>query len=345
VRKIFQFATALAATCVTSVTCSAAIVTIGASRDATIFENNVNNGSGGGNGLFAGTNGAGNSPRRALIGFDVAGSIPAGSLLEDVHLTLTLGQFPNVGAVATSTIGLHRLAADWGEGTTQQQIPSNDTFGGLGQGAAATEGDVTWNARFFSASAPSPWTAPGGDVAATVSASTVVTRTLTPPIRRTQRRALISDVRGWLDNPSSNFGWMLVSADEVTPATFRGFYSRQTATAAFRPQLSVTFALAGDFDGNDVVNALDLANWKTGFGTSAGATHAQGDADADGDVDGDDFLIWQRQLGMSALASPSTAPTPEPTAGVLGGIAALSLRVVARRRRIVAAPSSYRSRT
>jgi hypothetical protein len=315
-------------------TCSAATVVLGASRDATIFENNVNNGSGGGNGLFAGTNGAGNSPRRAPIGFDVAGSIPAGSLLQDVHLTLTLGQFPNVGAVATATIGLHRLAADWGEGATQQQIPPNDTFGGLGQGAAAAEGDVTWNARFFSATTPTLWTTPGGDFAPTASATTVVTRTLTAPYTWNSTPELISDVRGWLDDPTSNFGWMLVGADEVTPATFRGFYSRQTATAAFRPQLSVTFALAGDFDGNDVVNALDLANWQAGFGTSAGASHAQGDANADGDVDGDDLLIWQRQLGMTALSSPATAPAPEPAAGVLTGFAMLCLRAAARRRRL-----------
>lgn len=325
-----------AVTClaVVSGTCSAATVVLGASRDATIFENNVNNGSGAGNGLFAGTNGAGNSPRRALIGFDVAGSIPAGALLQDVHLTLTLGQFPNVGAVATATIGLHRLAADWGEGATQQQIPPNDTFGGLGQGAAATEGDVTWNARFFSPTTPTPWSTPGGDFAAAASATTIVTRALTTPYTWNSTPELIGDVRAWLDSPASNFGWMLVGADEVTPATFRGFYSRQTATAAFRPQLSVTFALAGDFDGNDVVNALDLANWRTGFGTSVGASHSQGDANADGDVDGDDLLIWQRQLGMSALASPATVPTPEPAAGVLTGLAIFGLRAAARRRRV-----------
>ena len=127
---------------------------------------------------------------------------------------------------------------------------------------------------------------------------------------------------------------MLVGADEVTPATFRGFYSRQTATAAFRPQLSVTFALAGDFDGNDVVNSFDLANWKAGFGTSVGATHAQGDANADGDVDGDDFLVWQRQLGTSAVASASTAGVPEPTSVILVGMAALCLGEAVRRHRI-----------
>jgi hypothetical protein len=324
-RKTFAIAFAAALLAASKEQSSAATVTIGASRDATIFENNVNNGSGGGNGLFAGTNGAGNSPRRALIAFDVAAVVPAGSRIQETKLTLFLGQFPNVGAVAESTIGLHRLSADWGEGTTQQQIPPNDTFGGLGQGAPAVEGDVTWNARFHSATTPLPWTAPGGDFELAISASTVVTRTLTAGYSWESTNELVDNVQGWLNDPASNFGWMMVNADELTSATFRGFYSRHTATAALRPQLIVSYVLAGDFDGNDVVNVLDLASWKAGLGTSVGATHSQGDADADGDVDGSDFLIWQRQVGSIAPAAPTTSPVPEPGGLILLVLASASV--------------------
>src|SRR5687767_15900967 len=92
-------------------------VVIGAIRDATIFENNVFNGSGGGNGLFAGTSGAQNSPRRASIAFDVTASVPVGAIIQHVQLALFLGQFPNVGAVATSTIGLQdRKSVVWERG-------------------------------------------------------------------------------------------------------------------------------------------------------------------------------------------------------------------------------------
>ena len=317
-------------------------MTIEASRDATIFENNVNNGSGGGNGLFSGTNGAQNSPRRALIGFDVAGNVPAGALIQDVQLTLFLGQFPNVGAQPTSTIGLHPVTADWSEGTTQQQFPPNDTFGGLGQGAPAVNGDVTWNARVFSATTPTPWTATGGDFVPAVSASTVVTRTLLSGYVWGSTEALVSDVQGWIENPASNFGWMLVNAQETTPATFRAFYSHETATAALRPQLSLTYVMAWDFDANDVVDAADLANWKANFGASGVATHAQGDADGDRDVDGSDFLVWQRQLGSGAPASPSTASVPEPATLMLACVAALGMAETARRTRptgVAGAPS------
>src|SRR5262245_57590830 len=75
---------------------SGATITIGASKDVTIFQNNVNNSSGGGYGLFAGTNGTG-SPRRALIDFDIAGNLPAGATIQSVQLTLILGQVAGSG--------------------------------------------------------------------------------------------------------------------------------------------------------------------------------------------------------------------------------------------------------
>ena len=50
--------------------------------------------------------------------------------------------------------------------------------------------------------------------------------------------------------------------------------------------------LIGDFSGNLVVDAADLAQWEGAF-----ATNASGDADGDGDSDGQDWLAWQRSLG------------------------------------------------
>lgn len=299
---------------------TAMTMTLGAKQDATMFQNNPDNGSGGGNGLFAGTNGAQTSPRRALIAFDVAAGLPSGVVIHDVDLTLFLGQFPNVGAVASSTIGLHPVLSSWGEGLTQLQNPPNDTFGGLGQGAAALDGDVTWNNRFHSASTPTPWTNAGGDFEPTSSASIAVTRNLNTGYVWESTAAMVDDVQGWLDAPQTNFGWMLKNADEVTPATFRGFYSRQTATAGLRPQLTVSFSLPGDFDHNDVVDAADLMVWQSNAGLGSGALHTQGDADLDGDVDGGDFLVWQRQVGQTP-SPPDLAAIPEPATAALMAVA------------------------
>ncbi|MBA4107866.1 MAG: hypothetical protein C0485_19205 [Pirellula sp.] len=70
--------------------------------------------------------------------------------------------------------------------------------------------------------------------------------------------------------------------------------------------------LLGDFNGDSVINADDLATWQTGFGTTIAASGAQGDADGDHDVDGADFLAWQRQVG-STLMVAATDAVPEPS--------------------------------
>jgi hypothetical protein len=41
---------------------------------------------------------------------------------------------------------------------------------------------------------------------------------------------------------------------------------------------------------------------------------------ADGDVDGDDFLVWQRELGMTGSVV-ALSEVPEPTCGTLAVVA------------------------
>jgi hypothetical protein len=202
----------------------AATVTIGASKDSSIYSNHVDRGTGGGNALITGTNGQ-DAPRRALIAFDVAGSVPAGAVIQSVTMTLTLGQLPTSPS-ETSLIELHRIAADWGEGTTQRQTPPNDSFGGMGQGAPASDGDVTWSARFWGMT-PTLWNSPGGDFAPLASTTAVIGQPLDVPYSWPSTAAAVSDVQSWLDDPSTNFGWLLLNADEASFSTFRVFYSRQ----------------------------------------------------------------------------------------------------------------------
>ena len=67
--------------------------------------------------------------------------------------------------------------------------------------------------------------------------------------------------------------------------------------------------LATDFDGDGDVDADDLAEWLSNFGS---ANPSAGDADFDGDVDGSDFLSWQRDLGQSLPPAGATS-IPEPS--------------------------------
>lgn len=217
------------------------VAAIGASRDATIFQNNPNNGSGAGNGLFAGTNGQ-SSPRRGLIYFDIAGALPAAAVVQSVQLNLTLGQVAGSGGgggAGGPSIELHRLLAEWGE----ESSPPTDALGGQGQGLGAVDGDVTWISRFQNASPAKPWATAGGDFAAAASAATNVGTLTSIPYAWTSPPTLVTDVQGWLNSPATNFGWMLKNADETSATTFRAFYSRSVATAAFRPELAVTYEI------------------------------------------------------------------------------------------------------
>lgn len=225
---------------------SAETLPIGAAQDASIFQNAPNNGSGAANGLYAGTNGN-SSPRRALVAFDVAGQLPPQAVISDARLTLRLAQFAGSGgsnppAAVEQTIALHRVAALWGEGATQQSAPPTDNLGTQGNGAAAAEGDATWNSRLHSTATPTAWSTAGGDFAAAPSATAVVNRNV-GDLFDWSSPELLDDVRQWYADPATNFGWLLKHADESGTATFRAFYSRDVLTEANRPVLTVTYSV------------------------------------------------------------------------------------------------------
>jgi hypothetical protein len=125
------------------------------------------------------------------------------------------------------TIELHKLLADWGEGTSQAPM-------GEGDGAPATPNDATWRHRFFDTVF---WTAQGGDFSAIVSASQSVGSTGQYTWSSMQ---MVADVQSWLDNPVSNFGW-LVSGNETAIATTKRFDTRESASP---PVLTIDYTLA-----------------------------------------------------------------------------------------------------
>ena len=134
-------------------------------KDNTLYEDALGSlSNGAGQHLFAGRTEelVGALIRRGLIAFDVAGEIPAGSTILSASLTLNMSR-TNLAA-GPRTVSLHRVLADWGEGTS-------DPFGGEGGGAASTPGDATWIHRFFNFSF---WVGSGGDFLAAPSASSVV---------------------------------------------------------------------------------------------------------------------------------------------------------------------------
>lgn len=208
-----------------AVSASADVANLVSVKDNTLFQDQVLEvSSGAGPTMFAGrTAPFGPGIRRALVQFDIAGSIPAGSTIDFVELRLFMSQTVS----GSQPVTVHRVTAAWGE------AGSNSGING-GQGAAAEPGDATWNYRFFSTNG---WTNPGGDFVAAASATQNVVGigayVWASP-------TLISDVQGWLDNPGTNNGW-LVRGNENTDSTAKKFETRESATAINRPQLRIMY--------------------------------------------------------------------------------------------------------
>ena len=162
--------------------------------------------------LFAGMTAEG-FIRRGVLAFDIAGSIPPGSTITGVSLSMNMSKTP---LDTNRTVELHVLLADWGEGTSH--APGEE-----GDGAPATTNDATWRHRFFDTIF---WTTQGGDFSGTVSASQSVGAIGQYTWSSAQ---MVADVQSWLDNPASNFGW-LVLGNETTIATAKRFDTRESAS-------------------------------------------------------------------------------------------------------------------
>lgn len=195
-------------------------ITVLSNHDNTIFSDLTSNSNGSGSGVFVGNNQQG-GVRRGLISFDVS-AIPAGSTITSVTLSMTMAQ--TVGG--NINVALHRVTSAWGEGTSN----------GSGQGAAAQAGEATWTDRMFGVN---PWAAAGGDFVAGASAFKSIGGVGTYQWASTP--ALVADVQGWLTNPSTNNGWIMIG-DAVNGGAKR-FNSRESGDERFVPSLSVEYTI------------------------------------------------------------------------------------------------------
>jgi hypothetical protein len=216
---VLTFALALAAAA------SADVLSIAADRDNTLYADpsgSLSNAKG--QHMFVGAT-AGSQVRRALVRFDVAGAVPAGSQIVGAVLRLNCSK---VGSTVAHDVSVHRVTASWGEGTSV-------AGGEEGQGGAATAGDATWIHRFWDTDS---WLASGGDFAAAASAS--VTATLTGAYTWGSNAAMVGDVQTWLDAPAQNHGWILLG-DETGIASTKRYDTRENATSANVPVLTVEY--------------------------------------------------------------------------------------------------------
>lgn len=197
-------------------------VTLGAAADSTLYSQDGSLSNGAGNSIFAGRT-SGSEIRRALIRFDLT-FIPAGSTVNNATLTLYCSRT----RASAENIVLHKLNATWGESISHAS-------GGEGGGAPAASGDATWTHRYFDTV---PWISPGGDFAATTSATISVNNQ--NQYYSWSSAGMASDVQAWVNTPGSNYGWIIIGNESTDQSTKR-FESRQSTSLANRPSLSITY--------------------------------------------------------------------------------------------------------
>jgi|GEM_PF-2445295 len=216
-------------------------------KDNTLYGNSSSLSNARGIGVFGGRTGDGQIVR-GVMAFDLS-VIPPGSTIEDVSLTLRQTNTNNSNFQAR-TVSLHRVAKNWGEGTSNATLGA----GGGGAGGPATTGDATWLHTLFDTER---WENAGGDFTAEASSSTEVTANGEYVWRSS---TMVADVQNWVDHPDSNFGWLL-RGDENSIGTAKRFGSRESGTP---PVLLVQFTPVGNGQMSHVVYFPQFANG-TGF--------------------------------------------------------------------------------
>ena len=218
-------------------------------KDNTLYEHESGElSNGAGEALFAGRvgPGQGGTIRRAVIAFDVASAVPEGVTVSDVVLTL----FMSMTGSGTQSTSVHRVTSEWGEGTSD--ATGDGGGGGGGVGTESTSGDATWIHTFYDSET---WETPGGDFVQTASATldvgAVGEYTFTSD-------GMVADVQQWLDDPSSNFGWILIG-NEASNSTSKRFDSRENPTEENRPRLTITYVIDSSTEQPEHPSTLHLA--------------------------------------------------------------------------------------
>ncbi len=166
-----------------------------------------------------------NQALRPTLKFDLS-SIPAGATITSASLQMVATA---VASNSAENVEVHQMTRDWLEGT-----------------GSNTAGSPNWTQY----SGASTWTTPGGDFNGTAESTTSVSTT------GTYTWSVTNMVNTWYTTPVNNFGMLLKFAIENTGNQNKTFGSKENATTANKPVLSVTYTTTGT-SGSIVLDATD----------------------------------------------------------------------------------------
>jgi len=115
-----------------------------------------------------------------------------------------------------------------------------------------------------------------------------------------------------LTSPPDNRGALLRYALDGTPLDPLAENLEPVGAIAWTPSLKT---LAGNYDGDDDVDADDYSKWKLDYGKRVAAGNGA-DGNGDGVVDAGDYTVWRNNLGTGGGVELA-AGVPEPGSGLL----------------------------
>ncbi|MFT4735359.1 MAG: hypothetical protein ACI9DJ_000028 [Algoriphagus sp.] len=206
---------------------------LGAEMDNSIFSENSAKSNGAGINIFAGKIQNGSAFRRGLIKFDISG-LPEDIIIKSVFLELYVYRSAR-NTTTAHKFKIHKILESWGEaGST-----------GNGAGSPAQIGDATWSQRFYP---NTNWNVAGGDFEPISSAEAFASyNSIVLNKAEWSSNKMISDINSWIENPSANYGWILIG-DETINGSAKGFASRELAPPLDygRPKLKITYTIPSD---------------------------------------------------------------------------------------------------
>ncbi|HEU5180197.1 MAG TPA: multicopper oxidase domain-containing protein [Candidatus Polarisedimenticolia bacterium] len=283
--------------------------------------------------------------RRGVLAFNVAGNIPAGSVINSAQLILYADK---VKLTTSFNVSLNRLLSNWGEGT------SNTGNSQQGRGEPPTTGDATWHHTFYSTQF---WSLPGGDYSLTASATRSVGNVGFYTWGSTS--GMVADVQSWLNTPSQNYGWIVIGTESVVDTSKRFATRENTGTTGgvtWKPRLIIDYtpqvatggccqgascslqtqtgclSLGGLFQGNGTscspnpcfiaTGACCAPNGTCSEVSQSSCTGAGGSYQGDGTTCASTYCPIQLTPYMDALPIP---PIATPVTGTIGGAATYTL--------------------
>ena len=246
--------------------------------------------------------------RRGVVSFNLIPAIPPGATVTNAILTLY-----NVQAgTNAATVTVHKATADWGEG-------SSLAAGDEDTGASSTTGDATWIHRFYSGT---NWTTPGGDFVATESAATSVANA---GFYSWTSASVITDVQGWVNNPTTNFGWVIRGKETGPGNALKSFESRQSIDPTRRPKLEITYLASTVPTG-----ACSLPDGSCDTLTAAECIAAGGTYQGDNTA-----CVGTPGIVLEPFVDPLPLPAVAvPTSGTIGGAASYQIAVTEFKQRL-----------